>query len=101
MSSPDILIKITMRLLLRKGLGGGDSPEYNGGDYHIEADTSPRNDNAAEQEYHNMMNQRAQPNFGQLQPNFSIQVVRPRENLLKQVVVNKFSTLNFPLATAY
>ena len=67
--------KDILETIHRKGLGGGESPEHDGGDYQLETDTSPRNDNA-EHDFHNIMNQRPQTtDFRQLQPNFSIQAM--------------------------
>lgn len=69
--------KDILETIVRKGLGGGESPEHDGGDFQLDTDMSPslvRNDNNAEHDFHAIMNQRT-PDFRQLQPNFTIQAM--------------------------
>lgn len=69
--------KDILETIVRKGLGGGESPEHEGPDFQLDTDMSPnlvRNDNNAEHDFHAIMNQRT-PDFRQLQPNFTIQAM--------------------------
>ena len=47
-------------LTYRKGLGGGESPEHDGGDFQLDADMSPRckpsNNNNTYSEHHDLHN---------------------------------------------